>query len=274
MSSTVLSCLTEVSDVASLPTTINISGSSIKFLVDNVLLDAAAWACQTDCFANNPTADLAAGLGELELRPESLRYAACVNRDLLEDASVDLEAWMLGKVNTAYRNTISNAIISGTGVGMPGGILNPNSGIQICDTAASTPVGQFTWQDAIMLKWSVPIQYHPNGAYICNQNTFALILTMTDAAGRPIMIADPTQPSRYLINGSPVIITTQMPDCVPGATPLMFADFKKLYILVVRKAVTMLQDPFTMGYCILFRFDARVGGGVVCPSAGKLLRVR
>lgn len=108
MSNTVLSCLTDVSDVASLVTNINISGSSIKFLVDDVLLDVAAWACQTDCFANNPTADLAKGLGELEIRPESLRYAACVNRDLLEDAAVDLEAWMLGKVNTAFRTTISS----------------------------------------------------------------------------------------------------------------------------------------------------------------------
>jgi HK97 family phage major capsid protein len=88
------------------------------------------------------------------------------------------------------------------------------------------------------------------------------------------MISDPTQPDVYRLNGSPVTRTTQMPDIAPGATPILFGDLKKTYILITRKAVTMMQDPFTMAYCILFRFDARVGGGVVCPAASKLLRVR
>jgi hypothetical protein len=45
-----------------------------------------------------------------------------------------------------------------------------------------------------MLKWSVPVQFHGQGsAHLMNQNTFALIPTMTDAAGRPIMIASPVE---------------------------------------------------------------------------------
>jgi hypothetical protein len=43
-----------------------------------------------------------------------------------------------------------DAILVGTGVGMPMGILNPQSGVRACDTAASTPVGQINWQDLIM----------------------------------------------------------------------------------------------------------------------------
>ena len=260
MSSTVLSCLTEVSDVASLPTTINISGSSIKFLVDNVLLDAAAWACQTDCFANNPTADLAAGLGELELRPESLRYAACVNRDLLEDASVDLEAWMLGKVNTAYCNTISNAIISGTGVGMPGGILNPNSGIPGRSIhMARRHHAQMVCPDPV----SPERRVHLQSKYVCVDLDDDRCGGSSDHDRRSdaaIALSDQRQPGNH--NDA---------DARPRAR-CDAADVCRLQEAL--HPVTMLQDPFTMGYCILFRFDARVGGGVVGPSAGKLLRVR
>jgi HK97 family phage major capsid protein len=274
VSNRVLSCMDDESDITGFMDSIQISSSGVKFFVDNSRLDVAAWACQSDCFANNPTADLANGLGELEIRPEELRYVICASRDILDDAAIDMEAFMINKINQAFKRTINNAVLVGTGVGMPIGILNPNSGIQVCDTAGSTPPGQFSWQDLIALKWSVNSQYHARGRYTMNQTSFALTLTMTDAIGRPIMISTPQDSGSYIINGSPISIVTQMPDPVPGATPVMFADFKSLYLLVYRRAVTMQQDPYSAGFCVLYKFSARVGGGIICPNAGKLLRIR
>jgi hypothetical protein len=49
-SSTVSSCLVET-DFAGLMTNISISGSGIRFLVDNSELDQAMRACQTDCWS-------------------------------------------------------------------------------------------------------------------------------------------------------------------------------------------------------------------------------
>src|SRR5262245_38662794 len=91
MSSRVLSCLVEPTDVTGLFSSMTISGPAVRFMVDNVLLDTAAWACETSCFANNPQPNLD-GLGELEVRPETLRYIVCVTRELLEDASVNIES--------------------------------------------------------------------------------------------------------------------------------------------------------------------------------------
>jgi len=279
MSSRVLSCLEDITDVAGLMQNITISGPSIKFMVDDARLMEAAWACQTDCFANNPAGDLTRGLGELELRPETLRFIVCTSRDILEDASVDMETWMLGKVNWAFRNTISTAIISGDGIGKPIGILNPASGIPICDVSASTPAGQFTWQDLVMLKWMVPMQFHGGGGagggrYLMNQNTFGLVLTMSDAMGRPIMIATPTEAGVFTIAGSPVQIVTQMPDVAPGSTPVAFGNWNIAYMVVNRRAVTMQQDPYSAGFCVLYKFEARVGGGIICANAARLMRIR
>jgi HK97 family phage major capsid protein len=141
MSGRILSCLEDVTDVSGLVGAMSISSASVKFLVDDARITEAAWACQTDCFANNPSVDITKNLGELEIRPETLRFVLCTSRDILEDASVDMEAWMLGKVNFAFRNTISNAIMVGDGVGKPLGILHPSSGIPVCDTAAGMPAG-------------------------------------------------------------------------------------------------------------------------------------
>jgi HK97 family phage major capsid protein len=63
-----------------------------------------------------------------------------------------------------------------------------------------------------MLPWSVPMSLQGNGAYLMNRHTWALCSTMSDANGRPIMTAAPTEAAPFLLAGSPVIIAQQMPD--------------------------------------------------------------
>lgn len=126
-----------------------------------------------------------------------------------------------------------------------------------------------------MLKWQVPVQFHAQGgAYLMNQNTFAQILTMSDSNGRPIMLPSPTDSGVFLINGSPVVLSTQMPSVVPGATPVGYGGWNQVYTVANRKATTMTVDPFSAGFCVLFRFEARVGGAVTCANAARLLRVK
>jgi HK97 family phage major capsid protein len=273
MSSRVLSCLVLPTDVTGLMTTVQIASGSIKFLVDDAVA-TAAWACETSCFANSPQSQLAEGLGEVEIRAETLRHIVCASSDVLEDAALDLEQWVLRKVSNAMRVIISQAVMTGSGIGMPLGILHPTAGVPVCDTGVNTPASQFSWQDLIFLKWQVPIQWQAGGRFLLNQNTFALLLTLSDALGRPLMIAMPTDPSIYFINGSPVSIVSQMPDVAPGATPVMFANLAEAYLIVQRKSVTMLHDPYSSGFCHLFKFEARVGGSVICANAARLLRIK
>lgn len=279
MSSRVLSCLTDETDITGLMDSMTISGPSVKFLVDNARVDfRAAWACETSCFANNPQPNLAQGLGELEIKPETLRYIVCATRDLLEDASTNVEAWMIRKVNDAFRRTISDAVLAGDGVGKPLGILNPSSGIQVCETAAATPLGQFTWQDLLLLKMEVPAQYWAGGRYLLNQRTFGLLLTTSTPEGRPLIAAFPQtiSPSAtgFSLFGSPITIAQQMPDVAPGNIVAGFGNWREAYMVVNRRAVTMQQDPYTAAFCVLFKFDARVGGGIICPNAARWLRIR
>lgn len=272
MSATILSCIEDVTDLTGLMANLSISGPSVKFMVDNEIWDTAAWACESQCFANNPTQQIGEGLGEVEIKPESLRYIVCTSRDLLEDANVNIESWLLGKVNRAFRSQISTAIVSGDGIGKPLGILR--SGIPIVDTnTPPTPAGQLTWQDLVLLKYMIPTNFQNGGAYLMNQTTFGQVLTLSDAMGRPIMMASPTEAGQYLVAGSPVVIANQMPGVTVGATPVAYGNWKEAYMVVNRKAVTMQQDPYSAGFCILFKFEARVGGAPICPNAARLLRI-
>lgn len=111
------------------------------------------------------------GLGELEIKAETIRHIACAGADLIQESSFDIEGWVLQKVSQAFRNTINHAIILGDGIGKPLGLLNPNGGIPICETSPATPAGQFSWQDLIMLKWEIPMQWQTGASYLMNQRT-------------------------------------------------------------------------------------------------------
>lgn len=79
----------------------------------------------------------------------------------------------------------------------------------------------------------------------------------------------------WQLAGSPVRVVSQMPDCVPGSTLLLFANLEQLYLVITRRGVGMMVDPYSGGgWCIIHRFDARIGGNVVCPAAGGLFRIQ
>jgi HK97 family phage major capsid protein len=123
--SEVLNCLIYPSDISGLVGRVNISGPSAQFLIENPRMGLGAWACESSCFANNPQADLAEGLGTLEIKPETIRFVACATRDFLEDASMNAEAWIMRRISEGMASTINNALILGDGVGKPMGIFNP-----------------------------------------------------------------------------------------------------------------------------------------------------
>jgi HK97 family phage major capsid protein len=64
---------------------------------------------------------LAEGLGELEIKPETIRMTVCATRDLIEDASINVENWITQKVSDGMRGTLNNTLILGDGVGKPMG---------------------------------------------------------------------------------------------------------------------------------------------------------
>jgi len=255
MSNRVISCIIDRDDVAGLVDNVNVSGPSIKFLIDNVRMQVAGWACQSSCFANAPQDDLKEGLGELEIKVESLRHIVCVGRDLLADASFPLENWILRKASIGFRDAISAAILTGDGLGKPMGLLNQRSGIPICDVSPTTPPAQFSWADLVMLKYEVPLQWQQGSVFLMNSRTFALLMTMQDAMSRPIWAALPEGAPGFQIAGSPVKIVNWMPDVEAGSTPILFVNLKQTYLLVTRQALEMVPDVFTAHWCVLFRFE-------------------
>ena len=66
-----------------------------------------------------------------------------------------------------------------------------------------------------------------------------------------------------------------LPDVAANAFPVVFADWKKLYVIVDRLNVS-LQADYTTGAdngLVVFRARRRVGGGVRQAEAGRKLKI-
>jgi HK97 family phage major capsid protein len=135
---------------------------------------------------------------------------------------------------------INQAILVGDGAGQPMGLLNPRSGIPVCETSSSTPPGQFSWGDLVMLAMEIPQQWQAGASFLMNQRTAGLLLSMSDAIGRPLLqsVQGLQDGPRWSLLGFPIYIASQMPDPAPGSTPVGFGNWKQTYTIVVRKNPT------------------------------------
>lgn len=271
----IINCEDDKQDVTQFFDSVTISKGSIVYPINNDLDFRAAWACENECFANNPKTDLSDGWGQLEMKPHKLRYALCADRDFLDDAEIDMVAWMRDQVGTAFRDTECDGFISGDGIQKPTGILHPNAGIPKVETSAATNPGEISWQDVNILPYMIDRQNFTNeSAYFMNQSTWAKIMTMSDANGKPIWMMNPSQRFPITIGGFPVIIMDAMPDIAVGSCPIAFGNWRQVYRIVRRKALEMQRDDYSGGYCPIFKFESRVTGGVICPNKARLLLVK
>lgn len=106
-----------------------------------------------------------------------------------------------------------------------------------------------------------------------NRNTIAAVRKLKDADGNPIWqpSLQAGQPSKLL--DYPVIEIAEMPDVAANALPIAFGDFKRGYMILDRKGVSVLRDPYSKKPFVQFYTTKRVGGGVNNPEAMRLLKI-
>ena len=162
--------------------------------------------------------------------------------------------------------------MTGDGFGKPLGILNSQAGIPICETSDATPPGMFTWQDLVMLRFQIPQNFADGGSYR-DERAHARFADDDVGCERP---ADHDEhagrrgavPHRRRTGGDR--------DADAGCCAGVDAD--RLLEAGLHGGEPPRRDraerPVLAGWCNLFKFDARIGGSVVCPNAARLLRIR
>lgn len=202
---------------------------------------------------------------------------------LLDDAAIDMEAWLQGKVTDKFARTENTAFVTGNGVLKPRGFTTypdyASAGVfevgaierfasGVNGDFAAAPNGGDVLIDAI---YGLKAQYRSNGVWFMNRSTTGEVRKLKDSDGAYLwqMGIAAGQPATLL--GYPVASFEDMADLATGSLSIAFGDMREAYQIVDRIGVRVLRDPFSNKPFVEFYSTKRVGGDVVNFEAIKLV---
>lgn len=200
---------------------------------------------------------------------------------VLDDAAINLEQWLQGKVTDKFARAENTAFVSGDGIDKPRGFTTYGAGTSIPGTIErfytgangafeATPDGGDKLLDMI---YGTKQGYRQNSRWFMNRSTVAGVRKLKDSDGQylwqPGLGAG--QPSQLL--GFPILEFEDMDDyATTNGLAIAFGDMREAYQIVDRMGIRILRDPYTSKPFVKFYMTKRVGGDVVNFEAIKLLQ--
>lgn len=232
---------------------------------------AAQWVAEQG--TKTETTGLAYGLEEL---PVHELYALIdMSNQMLEDTAFDMEAEIRNEASEQFAVAEGAAVVSGSGVGKPEGILtNSSVGETISGSAATIADADGQANGLITLFHALKTAYSRNASWALNRVTLGSVRKLKDADKNYIWMPGLANGVPNTILGASYVEMPDMPNEGAGAFPIAFGDFRRAYTLVDRISMEMLRDPYTQATSgnIRFIFRRRLGGQVVLAEAIRKLK--
>ncbi len=124
----------------------------------------------------------------------------------------------------------------------------------------------------IDLVYALKSGYRQNASWVMNRRTQATIRKLKDSDGNYIWQPAAAPGGRASLMGFGLVEAEDMPDIAADSPSVAFGDFSRGYLIVDRRGVNVLRDPFSSKPYVLFYTTKRVGGGVADYDAIKLLK--
>lgn len=203
-------------------------------------------------------------------------------QQILDDAEINLEKFLAEEVQAEFSLQESKAFISGDGEkGKPFGLLTYAEGATNANkhpfgpikTVKSGSANGLTADSIIDLVYDLPAKFSQGAVFIMNRKTLAAVRKLKDSTNNYLWqpSLQTGQPSTLL--GYPCYEVAEMPDVAANALPIAFGDTKRAYMVLDRKGVSILRDPYTRKPFVQFYTTKRTGGGVNNPEAVRLLKI-
>lgn len=272
---TITDKLVILSEMRSLATVQTISGNGFKKLF-NLRGTTSGWVGET---AARPET-VAPTFGSMDFQTGELYANPAATQQMLDDAEVDLEAWLAGEVETEFAYQEGLAFVSGTGAnGRPNGILTYITGAA---NAAANPLGAITTVNSgaaatvtadgiINLIHALPTAFTQGARFAMNKGTLAAVRLLKDTTNNYLWQPSYQAGQPSTLSGYAVSEIAAMPALAASSKSILFGDFARTYLIIDRVGTRILRDPFTNKPFVMFYTTKRVGGGVVNPEAMKAL---
>jgi HK97 family phage major capsid protein len=272
MNGKITSTIFESSPVRQLAEVMTISSDSYKFLHDD---DEAAAEWVGEVQARNETASPT--IKELVIPVHELHASPKATQKLLDDAAVNLEAWLSGKVADKFARSEASAFISGNGVGKPKGILayaNASAGfgkVEVSRTASATALAG---DDLISVQHKLKEGYQKNASWLVNRLITGEVRKLKDSvSGQYLWQPGLREGTPNVLLGRPVYFASDLDSTLAiDKYTAIYGDIKAGYLIVDRVGIRVLRDPYTAKPYVSFYTTKRVGGGVQNFEALKIMQ--
>lgn len=207
-------------------------------------------------------------------------------QQLLDDAAVDVEGWLAGKVGDKFSRFENAEFVGGAAGKIRGFALGYT---QTADSGSGVTWGQVGYlatgvsadfaaadkgdkvYDLIGL---LKNQYLANAMFFTRRSVITAIRKFKVSGTGTAYLWEPSfqagQPER--IAGYPVARMEDMPALAANSFSLAFGDMREAYQIVDRQGINVLRDPYTSKPFIKFYTRKRTGGGMVNFEAIKLMK--
>ena len=253
--------LIEISPMRSMVNVRSTTAKSIQQPKRTSLYSGARWVSELG--TKTEVEGLAYGLIEI---PTHETYSLHdISNQMLEDSAFDIEAELRNEATEQFAIQEGRAVLSGTGVGQPEGILTATGIPEVVSGGATS----LTSDGLLNLFYGLKTFYSRNGMWGLNRLTIAEVRKLKDGLGNYVWMPGLQNGVPNSILGAPYVEIPDMPNIGAGTYPIAFGDWRKAYTLVDRITLEFLRDPYTQatGGLIRFILRKRVGGQVMLAEA-------
>tara|TARA_Y100000385_G_scaffold289334_1_gene358479 strand:+ start:7926 stop:9149 length:1224 start_codon:yes stop_codon:yes gene_type:complete len=270
LSDTVITRIFETSPLRGVANIERTGTKSIDVLIDDNEA-GADWAAEGASGGETTTPQI----GQKVITAHKIEADPRMTTEMIEDAYLDVEAWLSGKVADKFARTQNTAFVLGDGSNKPKGFLTyaaqASSGTYERDRINQVDMGT---ADALNADGLIDVQnslkeaYQAGATWGMKRTTFGAALKLKGSDNyffSPILLAN-GQASLQLL-GKPVIFMDDMPAVAANALSVVYADFSQAYTILDRVGLQVLRDPYTNKGFVTYYTTQRVGGDVTSFDA-------
>ena len=276
LSQTIVTRIFETSPLRQVANVERTGSKSIDILIDDQEA-GARWVGEGASSGQTDTPQL----GQKVIAAHKIEADPRMTTEMIEDAYLDVEGWLAGKVADKFARTQNTAFVSGTGVGQPRGFLTyaawSAAGVYERDKIEQVNMGSAAALNAdglIELQNALKEGYQGNAVFGMKRTTFGAALQLKGSDNyffSPVLLANGQATIQLL--GKPVVFMDDMPAVGSNALSVVYADFSMAYTILDRVGLQVLRDPFTNKGFVTYYTTQRVGGDVTSFDAIKIGKV-
>lgn len=270
--------LQELSPIRAISSVITISASAIELLLDKEGAEVG-WVSETAERKETKTPDLM----KLRISVHELYAKPRATQKLLDDARVDVESWLAGRIATKLAQVENHAFIHGNGDNKPKDFLHYDTVDRAqwewgkLEHLKTGKEGAFADDHAadILIETmnALKPEYQKGAVWVMSRSAHAMARKLKDQNHQYLWqpgLADEITPT---LLGYPVVLAEDMPALVAGTASksIVFGNFKEGYQIVDRAGIRILRDPFSSKPYVEFYTTKRVGGDVINFEALKVI---